>query len=258
MNEYTLNLPEDLAAVARELSIARHDTALLAATISKTATRLVPAADYVSVVVVAKGKIERAGVADDLADTCDTLQSDLGEGPSFDASVNGDTVVINDVSHEKRWPQFMNAAAAVGVRAMMCVPFDAGENKTGTVNMYSSAADVFTGRSRNVGELFTAHAAVAIAAGRESEQLHQAVQGRDVIGQAKGMIMERFSVDADHAFGLLRKLSQDSNVKLSEIAQRLIETGADSAAPETTPGRTSHSNGSNVDLDVKRRSLDGR
>jgi hypothetical protein len=72
------------------------------------------------------------------------------------------------------------------------------------------------------------------------------------------MIMERFSVDADHAFGLLRKLSQDSNVKLSEIAQRLIETGADSAAPETTPGRTSHSNGSNVDLDVKSRSLDGR
>ena len=250
MSEYVSNLSEDLAAVAGELSTARSDTVLLAAAISQAATRLVPAAEYVSVVVVTNGKIELTGAADDLAATCDNLQSDLGEGPSLNASPHGDTVVINDVSHENRWARFMRAAADVGVRAMMCVPFDAGENKTGTVNMYSSAPGVFTTRSREVGELFTAHAAVAFTAGRESEQLHQAVQGRDLIGQAKGIIMERFSVDADHAFDLLRKLSQDSNVKLSQIAQRLIETGADNATPTPITRQTSHSNGNNVDPDV--------
>ncbi len=252
MSEYVSNLSEDLAAIAGELSTARHDTVLLAAAISKAATRLVPAAEYVSVVVVTNGTIELTGAADDLAETCDSLQSDLGEGPSLHASVHGGTVVINDVSREKRWPRFIQAAAEVGVRAMMCVPFDAGENKSGSVNMYSSSAGVFTGQSREVGELFTAHAAVAFTAGRENEQLHQAVQGRDVIGQAKGMIMERFSVDADHAFGLLRKLSQDSNVKLSQIAQRVIETGADNAAPTPVPRRTSDSNGNNMDPDVHR------
>jgi AmiR/NasT family two-component response regulator len=74
------------------------------------------------------------------------------------------------------------------------------------------------------GELLAQHAAVAIAGAQAEEQLHRAVASRDVIGQAKGIIMERFHIDAVRAFEMMTKLSQDSNTKLVEVAQRVVET----------------------------------
>ncbi len=75
-----------------------------------------------------------------------------------------------------------------------------------------------------IGSILAAHAAAAILASRESHQLQAALLSRDLIGQAKGILMERFSIDAVGAFEMLRKLSQQMNVRLAEIAQRVVDT----------------------------------
>jgi AmiR/NasT family two-component response regulator len=99
--------------------------------------------------------------------------------------------------------------------------FIAGQTM-GALNVYAEQPNSFTDESRNIGLVFAAHSSVAWNSARREEQFKQALASRDIIGQAKGMIMERYGVDAVQAFELLRKLSQDSNVPLIQIANELV------------------------------------
>jgi AmiR/NasT family two-component response regulator len=98
----------------------------------------------------------------------------------------------------------------------------AGETM-GALNVYSETANVFGPETRSIGLVFAAHSSVAWNAARRDEQFKKALGSRDIIGQAKGMLMERYGVDAIQAFDLLRKLSQDSNTPLIDIAADLVE-----------------------------------
>ena len=101
-------------------------------------------------------------------------------------------------------------------------------NRTaGALNLFSFKANAFDGESETFGTVLAAHAAAAILASREGEELQSALSTRDRIGQAKGIIMERYNVDDVRAFEMLRKLSQDSNTRLSDIAVRVIDTRGD-------------------------------
>jgi hypothetical protein len=99
--------------------------------------------------------------------------------------------------------------------------FIAGETM-GALNVYAETPHVFGRESRDVGLVFAAHSSVAWNAARRDEQFKRALASRDTIGQAKGMIMERYGVDAVQAFEVLRKLSQDSNVPLVQVASELV------------------------------------
>ena len=102
-----------------------------------------------------------------------------------------------------------------------------GDQTAGALNIFSFRPHVFTGESEAIGSVLAAHAAAAIFASRQGEQLQSALTTRDIIGQAKGVIMERYNIDAVGAFDMLRRLSQDMNVRLAEIAQRVIDTRGD-------------------------------
>ena len=92
-------------------------------------------------------------------------------------------------------------------------------NRTaGALNLFAFKPNAFDGESETFGTILAAHAAAAILASREGEELQSALSTRDRIGQAKGIIMERYNVDDVRAFEMLRKLSQDSNTRLSDIA----------------------------------------
>jgi hypothetical protein len=92
----------------------------------------------------------------------------------------------------------------------------------GALNAYAKRPHVFGQESRAIGLIFAAHTSVAWNSARRDEQFKRALASRDTIGQAKGMIMERYGVDAVQAFDLLRKLSQDSNVPLVQVATELV------------------------------------
>jgi AmiR/NasT family two-component response regulator len=93
------------------------------------------------------------------------------------------------------------------------------------LNLYSSRKNAFDDESEHVGLLFASHAAVAMSGAQQQEHMGKAISARDVIGQAKGILMERYKITADQAFSVLARASQQSNIKLVEVAHSLTETG---------------------------------
>jgi hypothetical protein len=99
------------------------------------------------------------------------------------------------------------------------------QDSLGALNLYSDQAEAFNDESENVGLLFAAHAAVAMAGARNHDYLTRALSMRDLIGHAKGILMERHRLTADQAFALLVRASQRTNTKLTDIAPNLADTG---------------------------------
>jgi AmiR/NasT family two-component response regulator len=113
----------------------------------------------------------------------------------------------------------------LNVRSMLCVPLWIDERSLGALSLYASQVAAFTDLHERVTTLLATFAALALAEAQRADQLHDALESRDVIGQAKGILMERHSITADAAFGVLSRVSQAENVKLAEIARQLVQTG---------------------------------
>ena len=103
--------------------------------------------------------------------------------------------------------------------------FVEGDN-LGALNLYARQPHAFGEESEDVGLLLAAHAAVAVAGARAEEHLRRAVDSRDLIGQAKGILMERYKITADQAFQVLARVSQQTNRRLADVADELTQTGS--------------------------------
>ncbi|WP_116374331.1 GAF and ANTAR domain-containing protein [Mycobacterium sp. MFM001] len=195
------------------------------ATVTGTAVELLPGADTAGVLLVSKGgKFESLFGTSELIYKLDELQAKYNQGPCVDAAHDDLMLRADDFTIETRWPDFSRALAEIGVRSCLSFKLYAGDRTAGALNVFGLKAHAFTAESEALGSVLAAHAAAAILASRHSEQLRSAINSRDVIGQAKGVLMERFNIDALRAFEMLRKLSQDTNVKLAELAQRVVDT----------------------------------
>lgn len=221
-------LSEQMADVARMLRSESKDTDTVLKAISKSAVESVPGAEYASVTLVTgNNKVETPVMIGDLAGKCDELQQELGEGPCIRSALSEQTTRIDDLASDTRWPRFAAGATELGIKSMICFCLYIEDDTFGALNLHSSTMDAFDDESLSIGSLFAAHAAIAFSAVREKDQIRAALTNRDIIGQAKGMIMERFGLDPDEAFRLLARLSQDSNVKLAEIALQVVSAGPD-------------------------------
>jgi transcriptional regulator with GAF, ATPase, and Fis domain len=167
-----------------------------------------------------------------LAVDIDDLQQRFREGPCVDAAVGNSIILCNDLREETRWPRFAGAAVAAGVHSLMSFQLFTHNTRMGALNLFGLKPDAFTTEFEAVGAMLATHAAVALIADDVRLQFQSALASRDTIGQAKGMIMERFKVDAIRAFELLTKLSQDSNTRVADIAAELVSRGA---APKMQP-----------------------
>ena len=157
--------------------------------------------------------------------TLDQLQQKLNDGPCIDAAEQQALIHIPDTHRESRWPEFAAEAENLGVCSMLCVPLQVHEQCLGTLSLYSERVTAFTSHDEQVTTLFATLAAIALAEAQRTDQLHAALANRDVIGQAKGILMERNRITADAAFGYLARASQDVNMKLAAVARHLVETG---------------------------------
>lgn len=157
-----------------------------------------------------------------LAIDIDDLQQRFGEGPCVDAAVGHSMVVCNDLREDPRWPRFGEAAVAAGVHSLMSFQLYTHDGRMGALNLFGLKPDAFTAEVEAVGAMLATHAAIALIANDAQLQFQSALASRDIIGQAKGMIMERFNVDAVRAFELLTKLSQSSNTRVAEIAEEIV------------------------------------
>lgn len=216
-----------MAELAREIAAPRQLEQILA-DVTTTAVQLIPAADIAGVLLVKKGgEFESLADTDSLVAQLDKLQHDFGEGPCADAALNETIVRTDDLRSEPRWPRYAPAAVERGVLSSLSFKLYTAERTAGALNLFSFKANVWDTEAETIGSVFAAHAAAAILAGRHGEQMLSALSSRDRIGQAKGIIMERYSVDDVRAFELLRRLSQESQGKLVDVAQRVIDTRGD-------------------------------
>jgi transcriptional regulator with GAF, ATPase, and Fis domain len=162
-----------------------------------------------------------------LAIDIDDMQKRFRQGPCLDAAVGDSVVLCNDLREETRWPRFAEAAVAAGVHSLMSFQLFTHDSRIGALNLFGLKPDTFTAECEAVGAMLATHAAVVLIADDVRRQFQSALASRDTIGQAKGMIMERFNVDAVRAFELLTKLSQDSNIRVADIAEELVSRGAE-------------------------------
>lgn len=195
------------------------------ADVTAAAVQLIPAAEIAGVLLVKKGgDFESLADTDSLVAQLDKLQHDFGEGPCHDAALKQTVVRTDDLREEPRWPRYAPAAVEHGVLSSLSFKLYTADRTAGALNVFSSKAGAWDIESETIGSVFAAHAAAAIMAGRHGEQMQSALTSRDRIGQAKGIIMERYGVDELRAFEMLRALSQESQLKLADIAQRVIDT----------------------------------
>jgi GAF domain-containing protein len=179
-------------------------------------------ARHASVVLVQRGgRLESAAATDVLAATADRLQAETGDGPSH--------TVIHDVtsvvgSADDRWPAWSPQANQLGIKSMLSVRLRTPTVTVGALNLYCRELDRFTAKDLAIAQVIADHAAVAVANARTESTLWQAVEARKLIGQAQGILMERFDLTDEQAFAVLRRYSQDTNTKLRDVAQRLIAT----------------------------------
>ena len=153
----------------------------------------------------------------------DEIQQRHREGPCLTAAWEEKTVHVADLETDDRFPRYReDALAETPIKSIMAFQLFIADETMGALNVYAEEPRAFGTESRDIGLIFAAHSSVAWNAARRDEQFKRALASRDVIGQAKGMIMERYGVDAVQAFDLLRRLSQDSNVPLVQIANELV------------------------------------
>jgi transcriptional regulator with GAF, ATPase, and Fis domain len=218
-------LADQFGQLARELQDYR-DTEDMLDEVVRSAVRLIPGADEGSIsVVTQRQRVRSRHPTSDLPNRIDSLQEQLGQGPCLDAAFEQQTVRVRDMANEQRWPRFASRAVDAGAASMLSFQLYVEGDNLGALNLYSKKTDAFDDESEQVGLLFASHAAVAFADARNIDNLNKALSTRDLIGQAKGILMERFKVTADDAFRMLVKVSNDRNVPLRSIAEQLTTTG---------------------------------
>jgi GAF domain-containing protein len=206
------------------------DSDTVIAELAEHAAIEIPGAQYAGVTVTRNAKqIDTPAATHKWPILLDEIQQRHREGPCLTAAWEEKTIHVPDLETDERFPKYRrDALEQTPIRSVMAFQmFIAGETM-GALNVYAEQPHAFGQVSRDMGLIFAAHSSVAWNAARRDEQFKRALASRDTIGQAKGMIMERYGVDAVQAFEVLRKLSQDSNVPLVQVATELVANRQDS------------------------------
>jgi ANTAR domain/GAF domain len=200
--------------------------------ITKAAVDTIPGVEFASVTVRYRdGHLETFAPTDAITLRADRLQYELREGPCYDAASSEEAASSTDIATDSRWPTYGPAAAALGLRSQLAVRFYEDAKSRGALNLYSPVEGLLTDQLP-LARLFARHAAVAMGHTSTVAGLHQALASRKVIGQAIGMVMERYSIDEERAFEFLMRVSQTGNIKLRDVAAEAVRQGNLAAAED--------------------------
>jgi GAF domain-containing protein len=221
-----LTAAETMTAAARELCTVEALDELLNKVV-QSAVASVPGAEFsgISFLNAARRIVPRVQT-DPMIGVIDELQTKLTEGPCMTVMRGPDVVVrSDDLTTEQRWPQFTAGAREFGLATLMSFRLYVGDRTTGSLSMFSSKAGAFDDEAEAMGELFATHAAIAMHGAEQAHTYSEALRSRDVIGQAKGLLMERLKITEQQAFATLADLSQRRNRKLRDIATDIMFDG---------------------------------
>jgi transcriptional regulator with GAF, ATPase, and Fis domain len=189
--------------------------------------------DGAGVLLVDKGEILAGSWSSELVREIETIEYELGEGPCVDAIRQQPVFESADLrDHISEWPKFAPRALEAGVESILGFRLFLAEDTLGALDLYAFRPGVFNKASRAIGTVLALHAAMALGGAQLHEHdldtvagLQQALRTRDLIGQAKGILMTTRHVDADAAFDLLTEASQNQNIKLRTLAEVVVQEG---------------------------------
>ena len=237
--EVTGRSAESLEILARALHVRNAELEPTLEAIASTAVTMLSPARYAALTILSRGELIPRASTGEPPLLLDRLQQKLGDGPCIHAAKHQSVFRIEDTGEDGRWPEFCAEAARLEVRSMLCVPLWIDERGLGALSLYADQVAAFSDPHERVAVLLATFAALALAEAQRADQMHDALGNRDIIGQAKGILMERHRITADAAFGVLSRVSQAENMKLAEVARRFVETGE---LPDG-PGREDGGNG---------------
>ena len=182
--------------------------------------------DFAGVTFVhGNSRIETVATTDALIDQLDHIQMDVGEGPDLEILANHESLMIDDVETDGRWPTWAAQVKGAGIRSLLNLRLNTPQTVVGTLNLYGRRPHQFDRDDEAVAHIIARHAAIALSAARNEMNLTLAMDARKVVGQAQGILIERYGLDPDKAFAVLRRYSQDHNIKLHRVAADLVQTG---------------------------------
>jgi GAF domain-containing protein len=183
-------------------------------------------AEHAGITLIRSRQLETVASTDALVDQADALQYELDEGPCRDSSWQGQTLIVSDLGADGRWPRWATKVTALGISSVLAAELAGSRphRRLGSINVYWPGRRTFTDDEIAFVNIFARHAALALARSLDEAGLNTALDSRKRIGQAQGILMERYGLDEARAFEVLRRYSQDHNVKLRQVAEDLVTT----------------------------------
>lgn len=189
------------------------------------AVEMVAGCQHAGISLNRRGVITSPATSDPVVQRVDQLQYEFDQGPCLDAIRQHEWVHSVDLEHDPRWPVWgPRTTQETGIRSMMAFRLFTHHDVVGALNLYATTPGSFDEHDRDTGAALAAHAALAVVASQKIENLEIALDSRTIIGQAVGVVMERFDLEPDRAFAVLSRLSQDLNRKVRDVAQELVVT----------------------------------
>ena len=186
-------------------------------------------ADAVAITLKQHERLTTVAVSSPALKALADVEPKHGGGPGTQAMKDRETIVLGDVSADERWPRFAHTAAQEGFKSVIAIPMIPVSEPIGVLLIYSASVRETDDRPVRLAELLARQAAVAIAnsdalldGAEANDQLREALDSRDIIGQAKGILMERSNLDSDEAFDQMRVESQRDNRKLRDVAEDIV------------------------------------
>lgn len=196
-----------------------------------------PTSDDPLAVWIAEASREMEGQGGELARECDRLQYLLGEGPCLDSIAERHAVRSPSLAYDERWPVWgPRVADDPGAHSVLSVRLFTDGHAFGALNMYSPAKDAFSDQDQEEATALAAHIAIALAAVRQSDSLLAGLDSRSVIGQAMGIIMERFDLAPPVALSLLGRIASSTQTKVRDVAREIVTTRSVPTLHAAEPG----------------------
>ena len=216
-----LQLAQTFSQIARIL-IAEADPQATLQRIVSLAVKTIESCEHAGISVVEGKIVTSPASSDEVPAIVDRIQSETGEGPCVDAIREHQVFQTGNLSEERRWPMFTRRAIAEsGIESVLSLRLFANETM-GSLNLYSTQIDAFDDRDVAVATVFAAHAAVAWSTSQAIENLKVGLVTRQLVGQAVGLLMVRQNMSDSDALDALKRASQRLNIKLREVAERIV------------------------------------
>jgi GAF domain-containing protein len=195
------------------------------------AVETIPGCDFAGLSLRHDGIVDTPAATDPLVEKADALQYEFAEGPCLDAIWVDDTYVIEDLTKERRWPTWAPRAAELGIRSVLSVRLATASTVVGGLNLYSAGIASYTEDAVMTAPIYAQHASTALQVSNNVAGLRTALQTRHMIGMAQGILIQRYGLTETSSFEFLRRSSQDNNIKLRDVAAKILESVREGGLP---------------------------